>query len=159
VTPDWVVIYCDGSALKNPGPGGYAWWYNQSSWQAEGFTGPVTNNAMELAAIARILEQVPSTQNLVIRTDSKYSIDAVTKWAHGWKRNNWAKKDGKEISNLAVIQEIFTQLNSGRKVKLEWVRGHNGDPGNERADSLARNAAIQAKNGRGNHALGPGWVL
>lgn len=152
-----LTVYSDGSALKNPGPGGWAWWYNQNNWVARGYRGPVTNNAMELEAIAQVLANTPSDKRLVIRTDSRYSIDAVTKWAHGWARNGWRKKDGGEISNLEIIRVIHEEVKV-RPVKFEWVKAHNGEMGNERVDELARNAAEQAKAGRGDHQIGPGWT-
>lgn len=154
----FIVAYCDGSALRNPGPGGFCWYIDNSSWYAEGFAEPVTNNAMELLALAHLLRSVPAEHSLVVRMDSQYAIDCVSKWAWSWRKNNWVKKDGKEIANVDVIKEIFEAL-SKRNVKLEWVRAHVGITGNEKADYKARMCATSSRDSLKNVKAGPGFTV
>lgn len=152
-----VIVYCDGSALGNPGPGGWCWYRSADCWMGEGFFSPVTNNAMELAALADLLRQAPRATPLLVRMDSRYAIDCVTKWAFSWRRNNWRKADGSPIANRELIEEIFS-LRAGRDVTLEWVRAHAGEPGNEAADTKARALASRARELKADQRFGPGWL-
>lgn len=141
----WVVT-CDGSSLGNPGYGGWAWFVSHAEW-GSGNAGGVTNNQMELTAIREALQNVPDgVTEILIRSDSRYSIDALTKWVHGWRRRGWTTADGKSVANRELIEEIL--LLSGKlRVRYEWVRGHAGDEWNEAADAHARGAAERAKRG------------
>lgn len=134
----------DGSCLTNPGPGGWAW-ITEDGAHDSGAKAATTNNEMELTAILQALRAFPHTP-LLIQSDSRYSIDCVTKWCVGWARNNWRKRDGEPIKNLIVIQGIVTEL-QGRDITFEWVRGHNGHHLNEQADTLANRAALRAHTG------------
>jgi ribonuclease HI len=137
-----VTVATDGSALGNPGPGGWAWVRSDRSAQSSGESdGRTTNNAMELTAIAAALRAHPDV-DVVIESDSQYAINCVT-WAHGWAKRGWVTKDNKPVANRALVEEIV-RLSHGRRVDYRWVRGHDGHAGNERADMLARNAATAA---------------
>jgi ribonuclease HI len=149
-------VYCDGSSLGNPGPGGWAWWASDTSWKAEAYAHGVTNNQMELQALLDLLERAPKEAPLKIHLDSRYVLDAVTKWSYNWRRNNWMKKDGTPVANREQIEAILNLL-PGRKITWQWVRGHVGVYGNEQADLKAHQGATRAqKTGEPNQS-GPGW--
>lgn len=107
---------------------------------------------MELLAVIEVLTAVPSTQPLHLALDSRYVIDALTKWADGWERRGWRRPDGSPVKNVDLIRQAREAL-AGRDVTWEWVRGHDGVPGNEAADVRARNAAAHGAEVR----HGPGW--
>jgi ribonuclease HI len=141
-----VVAYCDGSALGNPGPSGWAWWIDEDRWGAGGFI-LATNNVGELEAVADMLVNVPVDQALEVRCDSRYVLDAITKWMPGWKGKNWCKADGSTVKNLEIMQRIDVLVTARTApTAWVWVKGHSGEPGNERVDTMARDAAIRAQN-------------
>jgi ribonuclease HI len=115
---------------------------------------PITNQRAELKAIMLAIEmfvaKYPSPKKLLIKTDSKYSIDAITKWARGWKANNWLKSDGEDVMNRDIIIPLYelVQKHKGR-ILFKHVYGHTGVAGNEAADRLAVGAltkyALEAK--------------
>ena len=134
-------IYTDGSALGNPGPGGYGIIIelvgkNYFKEYAQGYS-YTTNNRMELLAVIVALEKLKEQPlNVVVFSDSKYVIDSVQKkWVYGWKAKNF--KDKKNPDLWKRFLTIYEQHN----VKFQWVKGHNDHPQNERCDSLAVNAA------------------
>ena len=144
-----VVAWTDGGCRKNPGPGG---WGVVLVHLGTGTTllrcggGPeVTNNRMELTAIAEALDAFSRRVRVEVRTDSRFAIDALSKWMPGWKRRGWKKKDGEPPTNLDVFQRLDGLLQR-HDVVFTWVRGHSGEPGNERADALCNQAmdALQA---------------
>lgn len=135
-----IVAAADGSALKNPGPTGWAWAIDESQWRAGGFSHG-TNNIGELYAVLDLLRSTAHlSEPLHILADSRYVIDTFTKWIHGWKRKGWKKSDGSAVLNVELIQQIDEALR-GRQVTFEWVKGHNGHSLNEFVDSKARDAA------------------
>jgi len=143
-----LIAATDGSCLGNPGRGGWAWYINNVTWRAGGAE-RTTNNQMELVAVLELLRFTadrPET-SLLIFCDSKYVIDALERWRHGWKRRGWRKADGKEIANKDLFVQLDAALN-GRSVTFEWVKGHNGHPLNEKADRGARSAAEAIRDGR-----------
>jgi len=149
-----IVVATDGSCLANPGPGGWCWYADEARWAAGGET-HTTNNQMELLAVLEALRSLPSTRPLLIRADSRYTIDACTKWIHGWKRRGWKTAQGAPVKNREIIEAIHGALD-GRAVTFEWVKGHAGHSLNEAADGRCRAAAEAMKWG---HAVrrGPGW--
>lgn len=157
--PDRLVAYTDGSALGNPGPGGWAFWVHDGCW-ASGSEAHTTNNRMELQACLEALRYVGPDRAVEIRSDSKYLLDAIAPgrgWIHGWKRRGWKKADGGPVANLELFQAIDELLEArNAPILLTWVRGHSGEPGNERVDDLARSAATRAQSGdisgRRNHS-------
>lgn len=136
-----ITAAADGSALGNPGPAGWAWYIDDNQWRAGGWP-RATNNQGELMAVLDLLNATASraSEPILIRCDSQYVINSVTKWMPGWKRKGWRKADGKPVLNRELLEQIDTALN-GRTYKFEWVKGHAGDPMNEAADTLAKSAA------------------
>jgi len=138
----------DGSALGNPGPGGWCWFIHPGLYATGGHPGPVTNNQMELTALLRLLEHAPG-DDLRISIDSQYVINAATKWAQGWAKNGWKTKSGTDVANRGLVQPILelmtVRAQSGLVTDIVWVRGHSGHPANEAADSRARASAERAR--------------
>lgn len=133
-----IVYYTDGSASPNPGPGGFAVIRDNQPHIIGGESGEVTTNIrMEGLAIKAALEDAKG-QECQIYTDSEFWINVITKWAPGWEAKGWKKKGG-EIKNLDIVQAVYQLYRSSRAV-LTWVRGHEGDEGNEMADEWANKA-------------------
>ena len=145
---DLVKAATDGSALGNPGPGGWAWWVNEGVFEAGGLPGPVTNQQMELTALLRLLAAYPDTP-LVVYLDSRYTIDALTRWQFGWARNGWMTSGGKPVSNQDILRPLCEawagRHQAGLRTELTWVKGHSTHRGNQAADLLARTAATDAR--------------
>ncbi len=136
-----VTIYTDGSCEGNPGPGGFA-----AIIEEEGETRDVTggdphttNNRMELKAVIAGLAALEETSQVRIVTDSQYVAKGMTSWIHGWRRKGWKTASGSPVKNRELWEELDA-LAKRRRVQWEWVRGHDGHPGNERADTLAKEA-------------------
>lgn len=154
-----LTVGVDGSALGNPGPAGWAWYIDETSWQAGGWDNS-TNNRGELTAILKILEATQDTHHdLTILADSQYAINSITKWMPGWKRKGWKKSNGKPVNNqdlMIRLDELMTAARkAGRTVTFEWVRGHSGHALNEAADSRANAAAKAFQTGK-QLSSGPG---
>jgi ribonuclease HI len=152
-----IIAAADGSALGNPGPAGWAWYIDDTSWHAGGWKN-ATNNRGELMAVLDLLRSTAdSGDELKIYCDSQYVINALTKWMPGWKRKGWKKADGKEVLNKDLLASLDEALN-GRTVEFEWVKGHNHHELNEAADVRARAAATAFQKGTP-VPEGPGYVL
>ena len=136
------IYYTDGSASPNPGPGGYAVVLNKQPVALGSEDGDTTNIRMEGKAIIAALKHSAGTE-CAIHTDSEFWINVITKWAPGWEAKGWKKKGG-EIKNLDIVQEVYP-LFQRSKATLVWVRGHNGDEGNELADEWANKAREGAR--------------
>lgn len=150
-----ITAAADGSALGNPGPAGWSWYVNDEHWASGGWPHG-TNNMGELMAVIDLAESTAHLDDeLVIVCDSKYVIDAVTRWLPGWKRNNWRKADGKPVLNRELLERLDAALEN-RHYRMEWVKGHAGHPLNEAADTRARAAATAYQNGAPVNT-GPGW--
>ena len=132
-----IIYYTDGSASPNPGPGGFAVIKNLTPHILGSEDGLTTNIRMEGMALVAALKDADG-QPCEIYTDSEFWINVVTKWAVGWQAKGWVKKGG-EIKNLDIVQELF-ELYTNSNVDLKWVRGHEGDEGNELADEWANKA-------------------
>lgn len=132
------IVATDGSCSGNPGPGGWAWVEQKTGHAESGGAAKTTNNIMELTAMVRALEYVGPNGSLLIRADSSYVINAMTKWARGWRAKGWRKADGKPVLNRELIERLL-ELYEGRRgrTEVEWVKGHSGDEANELVDSLA----------------------
>lgn len=151
-----IIAAADGSALGNPGPAGWAWYIDDESWRAGGWTN-ATNNRGELMAVLDLLRSTAdSDENLKIYCDSQYVINACTKWMPGWKRKGWKKADGKDVLNKDLLASLDEALR-GREVEFEWVKGHNDHELNEAADERARAAATAYQKGTA-VPEGPGYV-
>ncbi len=133
-----VVVYADGACRGNPGPGGWGAWLSSAGHERELFGGDklTTNNRMELTAVIEALAALKKRSVVVIYTDSQYVKNGITTWIHGWKARGWQTADKKPVKNIELWQRLDT-LNAGHQVQWRWVKGHSGDPGNERADQLA----------------------
>lgn len=144
---DSYIIYTDGSALENPGPGGYgvvAIYDNIVVDMSKGYT-LTTNNRMEIMAVIVALEEFGPGKHFTICTDSQYVINGCTEWLRGWIRNEWiSAMSGTPVKN-ADLWKVLDELLKLNKVNFFKVAAHIGDPLNERADQLAKGAATLAK--------------
>ena len=134
-----VEIWTDGACSGNPGPGGWGavLRYGTSIKELKGGEAATTNNRMELTAAIRALEELKRPCTVDLHTDSQYLRGGVTAWIKGWKRNGWRTADKKPVKNQDLWEELDALI--GRhQVSWHWVRGHAGNPDNERADELAR---------------------
>ena len=139
-----VVIYTDGACKGNPGPGGWGVWMQSGAHEKEmcGGEANTTNNRMELTAVIQALTALKRRCPVVIYTDSEYVRKGITEWIHGWKTRGWKTAARQPVKNADLWQQL-DELRQGHDVDWRWVRGHNGDPGNERADALANQGAAQ----------------
>ena len=140
-----VVIYTDGACSRNPGPGG---WGVVLQWQGKekelyGGDQLTTNNRMELMAAIQALEALQRPARVSLHTDSKYLLDGITKWVEGWQRNGWKTAAKKPVKNDDLWRRLIEAMKP-HEVSWVWVKGHAGDPGNERADELARRGVEEA---------------
>ena len=133
------VFFTDGSASPNPGPGGYAVIENGQPVALGSEDGQTTNIRMEGLALIAAME-LAGDEPCEIHSDSEFWINVLTKWAPGWEKRGWTKKGG-EIKNLDIVQELY-ELYSNSQAELRWVRGHEGDEGNELADEWANRARL-----------------
>jgi ribonuclease HI len=140
-----VKISTDGACKGNPGPGGWGALLRFGDKEKELSGGePVsTNNRMELMAAIRALESLNRPCAVTLVTDSVYVRDGITKWIHGWMRNGWRTADKKPVKNAELWQRLAEAVKP-HKIDWKWVKGHAGDPDNERADVLASDAALIA---------------
>jgi ribonuclease HI len=137
-----VVIYADGACRGNPGPGGWGAWLKAGAAERELFGGEklTTNNRMELTAVIQALSALTRRCKVTVYTDSEYVKNGITSWIHGWRKRGWKTADGKPVKNVELWLQL-ERLNAGHDVQWRWVKGHAGDPGNERADMLANRGA------------------
>ncbi|WP_022981735.1 ribonuclease HI [Ideonella sp. B508-1] len=133
-----VTIYTDGACKGNPGPGGWGAWMRWGEHEKELWGGEpqTTNNRMELTAVIQALTLLKRRCTVAIYTDSEYVRNGITSWIHGWKRRGWRTADNKPVKNVELWQQLDS-LVVQHDVAWHWVKGHAGDPGNERADALA----------------------
>ena len=138
-----VEIWTDGGCKPNPGPGGWAAILRSGAHEKEltGFDPATTNNRMELTAAAAALEALRKPCRVVVHTDSEYVRNGVTRWVHGWVRNNWRNAAKAPVANYELWQRLLAAAKP-HQVEWRWVRGHAGDAMNERADRLATAARM-----------------
>ncbi|HOL37860.1 MAG: ribonuclease HI [Proteobacteria bacterium] len=139
-----VEIYADGACRGNPGPGGWGAWLKSGAHDKELFGGEplTTNNRMELTAVIEALAALQRRSVVTIHTDSEYVKNGITSWIHAWKQRGWRTADRKPVKNVDLWQRLDA-LNAAHEVHWRWVRGHAGNPGNERADALANRGVDQ----------------
>lgn len=133
-----VVIHTDGACSGNPGPGG---WGVRLAWgehvrTLHGGEPATTNNRMELMAAIQALEALTQPCAVELHTDSQYVMKGITEWLSGWKARGWRTASKQPVKN----QDLWERLDAAQarhQVDWRWVKGHNGDPGNEAADQLA----------------------
>jgi len=144
-----VEIWTDGSCSKNPGPGGWGALLVSGDNEKELFGGveSTTNNQMELMAAIEALNALKSPSKVTLHTDSTYVKDGLTKWIHGWKKNGWKTAAKKPVKNKDLWQALEAACDP-HDITWKWVKGHAGDPGNERADELANRGTEMAKGNR-----------
>ncbi len=133
-----VTIYTDGACRGNPGPGGWGALLIFYDTEKEIFGGvaETTNNRMELCACIEALDQLSRRCRVRVFTDSTYVKDGIQSWLSNWKRNNWKTAAKKPVKNRDLWEKL-DQLSAKHDIEWRWVKGHAGDPGNERADQLA----------------------
>ena len=135
-----VVVYTDGSCEPNPGPGGWAAIILDGEKETilKGSEKKSTNNRMEMTAALEALKVVNSKRRVRLFTDSQYLKNGVETWMKNWKANNWKRKGGK-LANVDLWKQISGEIEQ-RRIEWRWVKGHNGNPYNERVDRIARQA-------------------
>ncbi|MCY4306382.1 MAG: ribonuclease HI [Aestuariivita sp.] len=139
-----IVAYTDGACSGNPGPGGWGVFLRATKEKKTikerelyGGEANTTNNRMELMAAIKALETLSGSTPIKIYTDSKYVRDGVTNWMAKWKKNGWKTASKRPVKNLDLWQRLDA-VQCEHKVTWEWIKGHAGHEGNERADWLAR---------------------
>jgi ribonuclease HI len=140
-----VTLYTDGACKGNPGPGGWGAWLKAGQAERELFGGErnTTNNRMELTAVIQGLSVLTRPCAVTVYTDSEYVRNGITTWIHGWRTRGWLTADRKPVKNVDLWQKLDA-LAQQHRVDWRWVKGHSGDPGNERADALANRGVLAA---------------
>ncbi len=143
-----VAIWTDGACSGNPGPGGWGVILVAGEHRKELFGGEpdTTNNRMELMAAISALEALKKPCDITLHIDSQYVRQGITQWIHGWKKNGWKTADKKPVKNAELWQRL-EQATKRHRIDWQWVKGHAGDPMNERADELAREGVKAARGG------------
>jgi ribonuclease HI len=135
-----VTIYTDGACKGNPGPGGWGVLLMADGVERELFGGEdlTTNNRMEMMAVIEALRALKRPCKVTLYLDSEYVRKGITEWVAGWKARGWktaAKQPVKNVDLWQVLDDLVTH--TPHELEWRWVKGHAGDPGNERADALA----------------------
>ena len=143
-----VEVWTDGGCKPNPGPGGWAaiLRYGATERELSGAERLTTNNRMELTAAASALEAMTRPCKVILHTDSEYVRNGVTRWSTGWVRRNWRNAAGDPVANMDLWRRVLAAA-ARHEIEWRWVRGHAGDPMNERADRLATRAREMALEG------------
>jgi ribonuclease HI len=135
-----VVMYTDGACKGNPGPGGWGVLLRSDGHEKELWGGErhTTNNRMELLAVIEGLSALKRPCRVSLYLDSEYVRKGITEWIHGWKKKGWVTAAKQPVKNAELWQRLDALVHGGpHQIEWHWVRGHAGDPGNERADALA----------------------
>jgi len=141
-----VEIYTDGACKGNPGPGGWGALLKSGSTEKELFGGELqtTNNRMELMAVIQALQALKRPCAVTLHVDSQYVLKGMTEWLPGWKAKGWRTASKQPVKNVELWQALDDLVNrAGHRIDWRWVRGHDGNPGNERADALANRGVAQ----------------
>lgn len=135
---DCVEIYTDGACKGNPGPGGWGalLLYQGSERELFGGEAHTTNNRMELTAVIEALKALTRSCQVALYTDSQYVQKGIMEWIKGWERNGWKTAARQPVKNADLWMRLSQEV-ARHQVQWHWVKGHAGDPGNERADRLA----------------------
>ncbi|MFT4189592.1 MAG: ribonuclease HI [Aeromicrobium sp.] len=143
-----VTIHTDGACLGNPGPGGWGAVLRAGEHVKELYGGEpdTTNNRMELLAAIRALEALKRPAAVDLHTDSSYVRQGITSWITKWKANGWRTAAKQPVKNADLWRRL-DEAAVRHDVSWHWVKGHAGDPGNERADELAGRGAREARDG------------
>jgi ribonuclease HI len=140
-----VIIYTDGACKGNPGPGGWGAWLQSKGHEKELWGGEpgTTNNRMELTAVIEALASLKRSCDITIYTDSEYVRQGISTWIHGWKARGWTTAAKAPVKNVELWKRLDA-LAALHRIDWRWVKGHAGDPGNERADALANRGVTSA---------------
>jgi ribonuclease HI len=141
-----IEIYTDGACKGNPGPGGWGVLLKSGATEKELFGGEpeTTNNRMELMAVIQALQALKRPCNVTLWLDSQYVLKGITEWLPGWKAKGWRTATKQPVKNVELWKQLDQLVQEGgHTIDWRWVRGHNGDPGNERADLLANRGCAQ----------------
>jgi ribonuclease HI len=138
-------VFTDGACKGNPGPGGWGVILRMGKHEKEmsGSDPQTTNNRMEMTAVIRALNALTEPCEVNVCTDSRYVIDGMTKWVHGWQKKGWVNASKQPVRNADLWHDLIEAVRR-HKVSWQWVRGHDGHIENERADKLASDAARAA---------------
>jgi ribonuclease HI len=142
-----IEIYTDGACKGNPGPGGWGVLMQSGTTRKELYGGEpsTTNNRMEMMAVIQALEALKRPCAVTLYLDSQYVLKGITEWMPGWKAKGWRTASKQPVKNVELWKRLDDLLQrGGHVIDWRWVRGHNGDPGNERADALANLGVEQA---------------
>ncbi len=138
-----IEAHTDGACLGNPGPGGWGALlrYGAKERELSGGEPDTTNNRMELMAAIAALEALTEPCQVALHTDSRYVQQGISEWLPNWVRRGWKTAAGAPVKNQDLWQRLHAAA-ARHRIEWKWVKGHNGDPDNERVDTLAREAAI-----------------
>lgn len=141
-----ITVYTDGACSGNPGPGGWGavLKFNGNVKELSGGEVASTNNRMEMMAVIKALESLKEPCEVELYTDSEYVKNGITSWIKKWVKNGWMTASKKEVKNRDLWEKIYS-LTSEHKINWRWVKGHSGNPDNERCDLLARNEISRIK--------------
>ena len=153
---DSVTIHTDGACSGNPGPGGWGavLQYGTTIKELKGGAPLTTNNQMELTAAIEALNALKRPCTVELHTDSSYVKDGLTGWIHGWKKNGWKTAAKKPVKNVELWQALDAAVQR-HTINWHWVKGHNGDEMNERADALANEGMAPFKPKKRDRTLVP----
>ena len=137
-----IEVYTDGSCLRNPGKGGWAFLVNNEGVisSRSGYSIKATNNQMELTAAIKAIEFLVNHKEMSIYTDSNYLKNGITLWVTNWKKNNWKTASKNPVKNKELWERL-DQLNYLKKIKWKWVKAHDTNKLNNEVDLLARQSA------------------
>ena len=141
-----VEVFTDGACKGNPGPGGWGALLRMGSHEKElsGSDPDTTNNRMEMTAVLQALNALIEPCRVLLHTDSRYVIDGMTKWIHGWQKRGWINASKQPVRNADLWHDLI-EAAKRHDIEWIWVRGHSGHPENERVDRLASDAADSAR--------------
>ena len=145
-----IEIYTDGACKGNPGPGGWGVLLKSGATEKELYGGErqTTNNRMEMIAVIEALKALKRPCQVILHLDSQYVLKGITEWLPGWKARGWRTASKEPVKNADLWQELDALVQAGgHRIDWRWVRGHAGDPGNERADALANQGVVMALKG------------
>jgi len=140
-------IYTDGACKGNPGPGGWGALLKSADAKKELCGGELgtTNNRMEMMAVIQALQALKRPCEVTLHLDSQYVLKGITEWLAGWKAKGWKTAAKQPVKNVDLWRQLDTVVSqAGHTIDWRWVKGHAGDPGNERADGLANLGVEQA---------------
>jgi ribonuclease HI len=143
-----VTIYTDGACKGNPGPGGWGVLMRSTDGSVKELSGgerETTNNRMEMMAVIQALSALKRPCEVTLHLDSQYVLKGITEWLAGWKAKGWKTAAKQPVKNVDLWQQLDQLVSqAGHRIDWRWVKGHAGDPGNERADALANLGVVQA---------------